>query len=359
MKRVFNAFLQSSVSIALISKIQKNLTTKKFFFEKMFRLLFEKLKCRIRLKIIKKCKLSFLSFSISNIFIWRIDDLYCDIFANESRFIQKLEICRTNNFVRLMMFQNEKSLLIDEHDHFYELSQILFTDELKIVIERIVKFDQYINQKMTNLKRNHTIFLQSLKKWTIKRVIWKYTTVLNWYTSNFKNYLWSFESKKIYNLLDEGKFVVTERQTHFKKSLSIIDEFFKSIDLFFSSQRQLRSFEYSLNKNKDLHMLKNQFVQMTVYFRRSIKRHKDENVFKSMSSQKFFQIDSKSQFAFKTIIQQKFFQSESVSEFHSKSIQSIQFAFVFEIQFIFHRNFQFIQSFFDVQLIASVSDFIF
>ena len=161
---MFNAFLQSSVSIALISKIQKNLTTKKIFFEKMFRLLFEKLKCRIRSKIIKKCKLSLLSFLISNIFIWRIDDLYCDILANKSQFIQKFEIRRTNNFVRLMMFQNEKFLLIDEYDHFCELFQILFTDEFKIAIEWIVKFDQYIDQKMTNLKQNHAIFLQSLKK---------------------------------------------------------------------------------------------------------------------------------------------------------------------------------------------------
>ena len=309
LKRMFNAFLQSSVSIALILKIQKNLTMKRIFFEKMFRLLFEKLKCRIRSEIIKKCKLSFLSFSISNIFIWRIDDLYCDILANESRFIQKLEIRRTNNFVQLMMFQNEKFLLINEHDYFCELFQILFTDEFKIVTERVVKFDQYINQKMTNLKRNHTIFLQSLKKWTMKRIVWKYTTVLNWYTSNFKNYLWSFESKEIYNLLDEWKFVITEEQTHFRKSLSTIDEFFESIDWFFSSQRQFRSFEYSLSKNKNLHILKNQFVQMTVYFRHSIKRHKNENVFKSMSSQKFFQYDSKSQFIFKTIIQQKSFQS--------------------------------------------------
>ena len=63
-----------------------------------------------------------------------------------------------------MMFQNEKFLLIDEHDHFCELFQILFSDEFKIVIERIVKFDQYIDQKMTSLKRNHAIFLQSLKK---------------------------------------------------------------------------------------------------------------------------------------------------------------------------------------------------
>ena len=352
LKRMFNAFLQSSILIALILKAQKDLTTKIFFFEKMFRLLFKKLKCRIRSKIIKKCKLSFLSFLISNIFSWHIDDLYCDIFANESRFIQRLKIRRTNNFVRLMMFQSEKSLLIDEHDHFCELFQILFTDEFKIVIERIVKFDQYINQKMTNLKRNHTIFLQSLKKWTIKQIVWKYTTVLNWYTSSFKNYLWSFESKKTYNLFDEWKFVVTERQTHFRKSLSIIDEFFKSIDRFFSSQRQLQSFEYSLNKNKNLHMLKNQFVQMTIHFWRSTERHKNENVFKSISSQKFFQIDSKFQFAFKTIIQQKSFQSESISEFHSKSIQLIQFAFVSEIRLIFHRSFHSIQFFFNAQLTA-------
>ena len=63
-----------------------------------------------------------------------------------------------------MMSQNEKFLLIDEHDHFCELSQILFTNEFKIVIERAAKFDQYIDQKMTNLERNHAIFLQSLKK---------------------------------------------------------------------------------------------------------------------------------------------------------------------------------------------------
>ena len=34
-----------------------------------------------------------------------------------------------------MMFQSEKSLLINEYDHFCELFQILFTDEFKIVIE--------------------------------------------------------------------------------------------------------------------------------------------------------------------------------------------------------------------------------
>ena len=268
----------------------------------MFRLLLERLKCRIQSKIIKKCKLSSLLFSISNIFIWRIDDLDCDILTNESRSIQRLEIRRTNNFVRLMIFQNKKFLLIDEYDHFCELSQILFTDEFKTVIERIVKFDQYINQEMISLKRNHTIFLQSLKKWTMKRIVWKYATILNWYTSNSKDYLWSFKSKKIYNLLDEWKLVVTEKQTHFKKSLSIIDEFFESIDRFFSFQRQLRSFEYSLSKDKNLHMLKNQFAQMSVYFRRSIKKNKNTNVSKSISSQKSFQIDSKFQFVFKTIM---------------------------------------------------------
>ena len=63
-----------------------------------------------------------------------------------------------------MMFQNEKSLLIDKHDHFCELFQILFTNEFKIVIEGTAKFDQYINQKMTNLKRNCAIFLLSSKK---------------------------------------------------------------------------------------------------------------------------------------------------------------------------------------------------
>ena len=363
---MFNAFLQSVMSIALILKVQKNLTTKETFFEKMFRLLFKKLKCRIRSKIIKKCKLSSLSFSISNIFIWRIDDLYCDILANESRFIQKLEIRRTNNFVRLMMFQNEKSLLIDKHEHFCELFQILFTDEFKIVIERIVKFDQYIDQKMTSLKQNYAIFLQLLKKWTMKQIVWKYATVLNWYTSNFKNYLWSFESKEIYNLLNEWKFVVTEKQTDFKKSLSIIDEFFESINRFFLFQRQLRSFEYSLNKNKNLHMLKNQFVQMSMYFRRLIEKNKNTNVSKSNLSQKSFQINSKCQFAFKTTMQ-KFFQIESISKLDLKSITFQKFfridlnfvliALVFKIRFIFHKDFQSIQFFFDAQLIVSFSNF--
>ena len=140
---------------------------------------------------------------------------------------------------------------------------------------------------MTNLKQNHAIFLQSLRKWTMKRIVRKYATILNWYTSNFKNYLWSFESKKTYNLLNEWRLVVTEKQAHFKKSksLSIIDELFESIDRFFSFQRQLRSFEYSLNKNKDLHMLKNQFTQMTVYFRRSIEKNKNTSVFKFISTQ--------------------------------------------------------------------------
>ena len=369
LKRMFNAFLQSSVSIALIPKAQKDLTTKKNFFEKMFRLLFEKLKCRIRSKIIKKCKLSSLSFSISNIFIWRIDDLYCDILTNESRFIQELEIRRTNNFVRLMMFQNEKFLLINEHDHFCELSQILFTDKFKTIIERIVKFDQYIDQKMTSLKRNHAIFLESLKKWTMKRIVWEYATILNWYTSNFKNYLWSLKSKETYNLLNEWKFVVTERQTHFRKLLLIIDELFESIDWFFSSQRQLRSFEYSLSKDKNLHMLKNQFVQMTVYLWRSIEKHKDENVLKSMSSEKFFRIDSNfvsSAFVSEVrlifhknfqIIQSKHDVRFSIEINRHDFVSSVQSAFVSEVRLMFYKNSpHFIQSQFDAQSIVSISD---
>ena len=160
--------------------------------------------------------------------------------------------------------------------------------------------------------------------------------------------------KKTYNLLNEWRFVVTEKQTHFKKSLSIINEFFELIDRFFSSQRQFWSFEYSLSKNKNPHILKNQFVQMSVYFWRSIEKNKNTNVFQSMSSQKFFQIDLKSQFAFKTIIQQEFFQSDSVSEFHLKSITLVQFVFVSEVRLIFHKNFHFISFFFDVLSILSV-----
>ena len=191
---------------------------------------------------------------------------------------------------------------------------------------------------MTNLKRNHAIFLQSLKEWTIKRIVWKYATMLNWYTSNFKNYLWLFESKKIYNLFNEWKFVVTEKQTHFKKSLLIIDEFFESIDRFFFVQRQLRPFEFSLSKNKNLHMLKNQFVQMSVYSRRSIEKNKNTNVFKSNLSQKFFQIESVSKFDSKSITFQKIFRIDS---------NSVSTAFVSEIRFIFYKNFQFTQFFFD------------
>ena len=101
-------------------------------------------------------------------------------------------------------------------------------------------------------------------------------------------------------------------------------------------------------------MLKNHFVQMSVYFRRSIEKNKNTNVFQSMSSQKFFQIDLKSQFAFKTIIQQEFFQSDSVSEFHLKSITLVQFVFVSEVRLIFHKNFHFISFFFDVLSISSV-----
>ena len=150
LKRMFNAFLQSAVSIALISKIQKNLTTKKTFFEKMFQLLFEKLKCKIRSKIIKKCKLSSLSFSISNIFIWRIDDLYCDILANESRFIQKFEICQTNNFVRLMMFQNENFCWLT--------NMIIFVNCFRFYLQMSSKSQSNESSNSINI---------SIKKWQI------------------------------------------------------------------------------------------------------------------------------------------------------------------------------------------------
>ena len=113
----------------------------------------------------------------------------------------------------------------------------------------------------------------------------------------------------------------------------------RSIDFFF--QCQLWSFKFSLSKNKNLHILKNLFVQMSVYFQRSIEKSKNMNVFKSNSSQKFFQI-------------------ESVSEFHLKSITFYtSSAFVSDVWLMFHKNFYFIQFFFDLQSIVSVSDFVF
>ena len=298
LKQMSNASSKPSISIALISEAQKNLTTKKSFFEKMFRLLSERLRCRIRPEIIKKCRLSSLSPPISNIFIWRIDDLYCGILADEPRFRENLGIRWANNFVRLVMFQSEKPLLMNEHDHFCELSRILFTNEFKTVTERAAKFDQYIDQEIASLKQNHAAFLQSLKKWAVKRVVWKYATVLNWYTSNTKNYLWSLEAKKTYNLLDEWRPVVTKGQAHFRKPLPAIDELFESIDRFFSSQRQLRSFEYPLNENKDLHMLKGQFAQMSVYPRRPTEKDKETSTPKPDPPQKFFRIDPSSQSVF-------------------------------------------------------------
>ena len=113
-------------------------------------------------------------------------------------------------------------------------------------------------------------------------------------------------------------------------------------------------------------MLKNQFVQMSVYFQRLIEKNKNTNVFKSNSSQKLFRIDSKFQSVFKTTMQ-KFFQIKSILKFDSKSItfqkifridsNSVSTAFVSEIWFIFHKNFQFTQFFFDAQSIASLLNF--
>ena len=95
-------------------------------------------------------------------------------------------------------------------------------------------------------------------------------------------------------------------------------------------------------------MLKNQFAQMSVYFRRSIEKNKNTNVSKSNSSQKFFQIESASKLNSKSITFQKFFRIDS---------NSASTAFVSEIRFIFHKGFQSTQFLFDAQSIASLSNF--
>ena len=84
-------------------------------------------------------------------------------------------------------------------------------------------------------------------------------------------------------------------------------------------------------------MLKNQFVQMSVYFRRSIKKNKKTNTFKSNSSQKFFKIDFSPQLVFKSIIFQKFLRTNS---------NFASFIFVSRIRFVFHK----IVSFFDFRI---------
>ena len=367
LERVSNASLQPVVSTALIPEAQKDLTTEKASPGEMFRLLPEGLRCRIRSEAIRKCKLPSLPPPIPNIPIWRIDDLYCGILADEPRSIQGLKIRRAGNLVRLVMSQSGKSLLVDEHGHFCELSQVLFTDEFKTVTERAAKFDQYIDQEMASLERNHAAFLQSLREWAVKRAVWEYATVLNWYTSNSKDYLWPLGPEETYNLLNEWRPVVTEGQAHFRKPLPAIDELFGSTDRPLSSQRQLRSFEYPLSKDKDLHMLRGQFAQMTVYPRRPIEKDKDTSVPKPISTQQSFQTDSRSQSVPKTAVQQKSSRIESIPKSQSKPVTSQKpfhdtisgsAAFVPGIRLVPHTGSHSIQSPSGVQSTASASGLI-
>ena len=75
-------------------------------------------------------------------------------------------------------------------------------------------------------------------------------------------------------------------------------------------------------------MLKNQFVQMSMYSRRSIEKGKETNIFKSNSPQKFFKIDFSSQFVFQSITFRK--SPRTDSNFAS-------FTLVSEIRFVFHQ----------------------
>ena len=289
---VFKTFSNLFASAASISKKQKNFITKKFFFDEMFRLLSKDLKCRIRSKAITKCVLFFLPFSISDIFIWRMNEFYCEILNDDMKFIKNFEkkVRRADNFVRLVMSQKKKSILIDEHEHYCELFQIVFTIEFKIATNRAAKLNQHLKKKIFNLNKYHDFFLQSFKEWTIKKIVWKYSTILNWYMSDSKNYIWSFKTKKTYNFFFEWRFVVQKKRAHFKQSMSFIDELFGSIDRFFSFQRRFRFIEHSLNKNENVQILRKQFVQMFVYFKRFV----ETIIFKSAAYQKFVQPTSKS-----------------------------------------------------------------
>ena len=189
--------LSSTMSI---SKNQKELISKKSIFDEMFRLLSNDLKCRIQSNVISKCVLLFFSL-ISDVFIRRMNEIYCGVFSDNfcSIKISKRRIRRADNFVRLKIFQKDKFILMNKHKHYCDFFQILFTAKYKTTTNRAIKLNKHIEKEIYNLKRYHTFFLQSLKKWTIKKIVWKYSIVLNWYTNNFENYIWSFTTNEIYD----------------------------------------------------------------------------------------------------------------------------------------------------------------
>ena len=165
-------------SYTSLQNVSKDIVIEKFTMNDVFKLLFEKFKCQIKLKTISKCVLLNLSSLISNISIWQTNDMYCDVLNHDfdAEVSTKNVIRRANHFVRMIVFK-KKILLMNEHDSLCDLRRVLFIPEFQIATNRKVRFNHYLNEKRYNLKKYHEFFLQFLKKWIFKRVLWKFQTI--------------------------------------------------------------------------------------------------------------------------------------------------------------------------------------
>ena len=96
-----------------------------------------------------------------------MNKFYCEILNDDLKFIKNLSektIKRAKNLVRIVIFKKKKLMLIDEHGHLCDLSQILFIPKCKTAEDRLNKFNEYFELKMFNLNRYHENFIQFLKK---------------------------------------------------------------------------------------------------------------------------------------------------------------------------------------------------
>ena len=106
--------------IIALQNVSKNIVVEKFKMNNVFKLLFEELKCQVKLKTISKCVLFSLSSFISNISIWQKNDLYCDVLNHDFDSLQdiltKNVICRAKHFVRMIVFK--KNFFFDRWTRF-------------------------------------------------------------------------------------------------------------------------------------------------------------------------------------------------------------------------------------------------
>lgn len=131
-----------------------SIQSKKHSIEKIFKFLSKEFRCTIRFETdVVLFKILFFIFDVS---IWRMKELFCEIFNEDVKIIigfnEKI-IWRTENLVRLIFIIDDDTILIEKHDEVCDVNQILFIEKFKTSKNRFKKINKFLDQEIYNLQK--------------------------------------------------------------------------------------------------------------------------------------------------------------------------------------------------------------